>query len=138
MQCQPVAGTNGVLRADIQCYRCQQYGHFGNVCPNGYGNREYQFTQVFLSFYARNKSFLSPTLIFPFLCAARPRRGGAMSRHAVATTPNPDSRAHLDPHLQPDLHSGRYQHRRKTQLQSLTFKPSSGPNGNRGTSKQQP
>ena len=68
MQCQPVAGTNGVLRADIQCYRCNQYGHFGNVCPNNTtstadGNREYQFTQIFLTFFAKSRNFLSPTLI---------------------------------------------------------------------------
>ena len=67
MQCQPVAGTNGALRVDIQCYRCNQNGHFGNVCPNNTtntdGNREYQFTQVFLIFYVKSKNFLSPTLI---------------------------------------------------------------------------
>ena len=53
MQCQPVAGTNRVLRADIQCFHCNQYGHFRNVWANnsGDGTCEYQFTQVFMTFY---------------------------------------------------------------------------------------
>jgi hypothetical protein len=31
---QPMAGTDGILHAQVRCYRCDRLGHYANRCPN--------------------------------------------------------------------------------------------------------